>query len=430
MTYRVLHYNPHAVTVPFWRDLRGTKMPMPADWAFLVDCETEIPHRETTIFLGHVGKQSARKRRRRRAGNTAYTYAGELKPYLEYLQWLEIGWDEADQEVLFNYIDRLCERRHWFTGEGLDPTTLDRRVRRVIQAYVYTNKKKISDVDLDSEDLLAELWEALDAENEDAVAGERRNAIRFIDDADWALIAQALGPLPSELPERDPDAAAEPKRAPTGRNRLFAEIGVTTGMRGGELAGMPLAPFLTVEVTDANRNGWTKILLSDTKGGYERPVFVANALVREIQLYASRGRAAAVAAGAANGNADPGTVFVNGTDSGSTAGRAMRAQQLSVIFREAVRAVLPTEGISIVDEAGERLYARPKFRLHDLRHTFALRLFSKLTDKGKEPWDIIQGRLGHRKVETTRAIYLDVSRTSEPYAADLVAAGMDALIYG
>lgn len=428
MTYRVVHYNPVATEVHSWRDLRKQKLPMPAGWAFLCDVETELPHLETTLFLAKVAKKSSRKRGRREAGNTSYTYAGELKPYLEYLQWLGIGWDDADPEVLFTFIDKLCDRRHWFTNEELDQETLTRLVRRVIQAYAYTNKQGISDVEVDAEDLIAELWEAIEADGDNEAKGARSRAIRHISDADWDLIATELGKFPSELPERAEGDIS--KRRPTGRNRLMGELAVTTGMRGGELAGLPLAPFLLVEVTDANLYTWTKLEITDTKGGKPRPVWVANKLVRELQNYAKRGRAEAVSAGLAIGNADAGTVFVTGLDTGATTGRAMRAQQLSTIFRDAVRAALPSERIPISDENGDRDYLRPAFRLHDTRHTFALRLFRKLTAAKKEPWDIIQGRLGHKKVATTRDIYLDMSRTSEPYAADLIAAGLDALIYG
>lgn len=428
MTYKVVHYNPVATKTPHWRDFRARKLPMPAGWAFLVEAETEMPHLETTLFLAKAAKKAARKRGRRSSGNTPYTYAGELKPFLEYLQSLSLSWGEADPEVFFSYVDRLCERRHWFTGEELDQETLARRVRRVIQAYAYTNKQGLSDVEIDGDDLLAELWEAIDAEAEQGLRGARRNSIRNIGDEEWRAIAGALGPLPSELPERSGGEGGG--RRPSGRNRLMAELAITTGMRGGELAALPLAPFLGVVVDDGNLAAWTKVLITETKGGGERNVFVANALVREIQTYAAAARAADVKAGRDRGNRDPGTVFVNGADTGRQAGRFMRAQQLSTIFRDAVRTALPTETIRIVDEDGERFHDRPRFRLHDCRHSFALRLFTKLIGMGREPWDIIQGRLGHRHVATTRDIYLDMSRTSEPYAGDLVAAGMDALIYG
>jgi len=150
-------------------------------------------------------------------------------------------------------------------------------------------------------------------------------------------------------------------------------------------------------MTDANLNAWTKLEITGTKGGKPRHVWVANKLVREIRNYANHGRADAVSAGMAIGNADPGTVFVNGAETGAIAGRAMRAQQLSTIFRDAVRAALPSERITITDEGGEREYDRPAVRLYDTRHTFALRLFRRLTAANKDPRDIIQGRLGHKQ---------------------------------
>jgi len=428
MTYRIVHYNPLATEVPHWRDLRGRKMAMPYGWAFLCDAASELPHRETTIFLGNIAKKSARKRGRGVAGNSSNTYASELKAYLEYLQWLGVEWQDADPEVLFGYIDAQVGRRHWFSGVELQPETLARRVRRVIQAYKYTNLKGLSDVEIDVDELLAELWEAFDCISDgNQPANPTAGAIRHIGDDEWAAITTALGPLPSEIPTPADDDAR--KRRPSGRDRLAVELARFTGMRGGELAGLPLKPFEQAKIADADLGAWTIVRITDTKGGRPRNVYIPNKLVREAQHYIAHGRLHARKGGAKAGRRDPGTLLVNGAETGANAGRAMTAQQLSVMFRNTVRSALPTDPVTITDENGDREYRRPRFRLHDLRHTYALRLFHLLVDLKREPWDIIQGRLGHGSVEVTRSTYLDMSRTSEPYAADLLATGLDALIY-
>ncbi|QQV77927.1 site-specific integrase [Sphingomonas aliaeris] len=421
MTYRVQYYNPDAVATPHWRDLAGRRLPLPVGWAFLVNTETEIPHIETTLFLAKVAKKGARKRGDGQSGNTSNTYASELKPFLEYLQYYDIAWSDADPEVLFGYVQALSERRHWFTGAEIDGLTLERRVRRVIQAYRYTNSQNVSDVELDAEELIAELGIASNLDPKtNAYRSYQSKKRRHISDAEYELIAAELGPRPSDI--------AEDAEMPSScRNRLMGDLGITTGVRGGELASLPLAPFLAVTVTEANRSAWTIVRIKG-KGGRERNVFVANILVAEVQTYARRLRAKAITAAAARGFADPGTVFVAGHDAGESTGRRMRAQQLSEIFRAAVRRALPSDPITIEDEGRTFEYLPARYRLHDLRHSFAMRLFHKLVALGKDPWDILQARLGHKTVSVTRDVYLDMSRSFEPEAADLLAAGLDALI--
>lgn len=424
MTYRVRYYNPQAVSGVSWRDMTLPKKSLPKGSVYLCPVDTELPHPETTLYLASVAKRSGLRRGRKEAGATPYVYACDLKPYLEYLDWFRVSWAEADYGLLSDYVQVIADKAHRFTGETLDPNTMTRLVLTVLRAYDWSNEQSLTDVEFDRDEVLADLTDGLGPDAPSQGHGPRqirRRQVRAISDADLSLIVAALGPLPSK--------AVGPVFVPT-RNRLVSMLALTTGMRACEISGLTPEMFPTFEFADADLDGWTCIHLTETKGMVARNAFVANRIVKEIGLYCAQERRLAVEAGVKRGNPPTRTLFVNGADAGADAGRPLLPGTISGFFRAAVREAGLVTVVRIRCDGDERDYLLARYCFHDLRHSFAIRLYNKLLAAGRYPWDIIQARLGHRKDTTTKQAYGNLATTVEPLAADLIAAGMDALIHG
>lgn len=216
---------------------------------------------------------------------------------------------------------------------------------------------------------------------------------------DWQALTSALGRLPSQCADGE-----------EARDRLIVEITLAMGLRVGEVAGLSVYPF--AQITDQHEHVMHRFEVTG-KGRRKRMVSCPGRIVNEVNLYIARER---MAAREVANSREHGTLFVTGIGS-PRPGRPLSIRRLEEIHAAAcLRAGLKR----CRDGTGFRASAateHPRYRFHDLRHTFAVWMYSVLKMQGDpEPWKEIQAQLGHRSLQTTLDTYLrTVKRVADAF---------------
>jgi integrase len=240
------------------------------------------------------------------------------------------------------------------------------------------------------------------------IGGDPRNA-------SFPLIAKHLGPLPSERGADDLTPS---------RDRLAAELSVSTGLRVDEVAKLTIFQILDLPV-DGDPERFTTMHVTKTKRQVERDVNVPNYLIPDLHAYIDGERSECIAVARRHWlkkkSDEPRALFVNGLDAHQNAGKPVSADTLSGAFRRAVIKAGLTEWVTKTDpatgEVRQALVARHRY--HDLRHTYALWTYQALVEQGmSEPWKVIQSLLGHAHLSTTLDTYLRVVNVEKARTAD------------
>lgn len=396
-----------------------TKDSLPSGYSFVVDDELSTPVEPVLLWLCSAYPPKRGMWR----PSTVEAAAYDLCDWWRYLGHEKRPWDEVTSDDLANYRDGLLAAISVRQKKAYDPKTIARRIRAVGAFYEWAIRNGYFLGEPVSPKSLKPLVRAID---DDALAhaGSRPYqeidilAPRCADDADervcplttteWRDVAAVLGPLPSQA------AAGLPGLS---RDRLASEISLWTGMRVDEVAGLTIHQIL-----DASRairdSSLAAIELTRTKGLRKRKVLFPRHLIDELIFYIDSEREEAIETGRRYGmKKSPSALLVNGCASRNHAGRPVKAYTLSEGFRRAIQVVGFTRQVEKIDPStGEPFIDHlPAHTFHDLRHTFAVLLYHAEVSTGNaEPWKIIQARLGHKHLKTTRDVYLrivDIFRT-------------------
>lgn len=428
-----------------------SKFALPEGFPFLVVESGENIEIQEHVLLYLYEKFVRGKGRRGWKKNTAEAYAYDLRDWFSFLEVCEdendknvkVGkaWDAATEDDYIDYRDALQDAVSPHTKQYLSHSTIRRRQSTVenfykeaqrrdwyVGAFLKTSEFKKGRIRPADRDAMVHLRAGRDTTREVSPYAEEigeTGVVHSLSTAEWRVIQRELGPLPSELEEN-------PRPS---RDRLACELSLTTGLRVDEAASLTVhhilklhADYLYLSEEDRER-GYLKLLITKTKRLKPRNVLMPCYLIPELVRYIDGERKAAVSAGKAYPAKDgkkykePDSLFVNHTYPLQHAGNSIQPPSLSHAFRQACKAagVMKTvqEIHSVDDDEGNETKVSVLRRAaahcyHDLRHTFAVTMYSnEVANKNPEPWLQIKELLGHARVETTQNIYLKVVTVEE-----------------
>lgn len=375
------------------------------------------------------------------SADTLSAYADDLSVWWSFLDAnaAETGarWDLIHDGMIHDYVVVLTSAISPITGRPYSASTIERRVSTVLRfyewaageglAYVHGNvafRKPSRIVNADSFSLAHVMQ-----------GGPKKRPIVDLKRADAADQANILSAeqLRKVLNNLGPDLALCNFKAGTAlRNRLFSEWALYTGMRLKEVMGLTKAQVLSLALScdPSNPAKLVKIRLTVTKGARKRDVLAPAFLLLASCHYIEHERAAALRMARSRypDFREPANLFINGVDTNlNYVGRKMSGKVASRHFSLAVAAAGYSDEVTTV----KGVKYVPRFRYHDLRHTFAVRTYVELERLGKrEPWKTIQVLLGHRHLSTTINIYLKHVRIDEAAIGDALGRHLELLANG
>jgi integrase len=370
--------------------------------------------------------------------NTQRAMADDLSAWWMFLSSIGLEWDRIIHDDVRAYAARLKEKVSLKTRSRLSASTLKRRIGTVLDFYYWArhphfiegvrgkNGKQIARsashyVNSSERDLVGRL-----AEREQA-AGER---IRPLSVEEIERLGSALGQM-----------TAGSDRGAQCRDRLIFEAALQSGMRIGEVCNLTVSQIQTAiaELDPDDPLDLGRILIVVTKGRASRWVYIPRAVLMAIEEYIFTERAEVIRICRTRYNRytdvlhEPNALFLNGEEAnGRDIGRRITTDNISRRFAKAQERIsmLTTREIVVLDADGtiassdhltkvsERLV--PAHTFHDLRHTFAINFYAAALRVGYvEPWKIVQARLGHKRMKTTKDVYLNHLRFAEHKISDI-----------
>jgi integrase/recombinase XerC len=387
---------------------------LPRRFPFLIDDDTHEVVEPALLFLvdAYLTKTGFWN------PNTAKKAAYDLLDWWRFLDHAGRPWDLADGRDLDAYRDSMIGQISPRTYEEYKPETIGARRILVKRFYAWAHKRGFCD---------GNLQEAHSGQHRIAVdPGTPRSTrrpgvkVRPLMGGDpkhpsFPRIARHLGPLPSERGADDSTSC---------RDRLAAELSVSTGLRVDEVAKLTVFQILDLPV-GGDPERFTTMHVTWTKRLVERDVNVPNYLIPDLHAYIDGERKECIAVARRHWlkkkSDEAKVLFVNGVDAQQNAGKPVAADTLSDAFRRAVIKAGLTEWVTKTDpDTGAVRQVRvPRHRYHDLRHTYALWTYHALVEQGiSEPWKIIQSLLGHAHLSTTLDTYLRVVNVEKARTAD------------
>lgn len=387
---------------------------LPSGYSYVVDDELSTPVEPILLWLCSAYPP----KRGMWSPSTVEAAAYDLCDWWRYLIHENRPWDEVTSDDLSNYRDGLLAAVSVRQKKALEPKTIGRRVRAVGAFYKWATRNGYFLGEPVSPKSLTPLVRPID---DDSLAHTGGHSYREIDvlaprgsndpdervcpltTTEWRDVAAALGPLPSQALEG---------RSGLSRDRLASEVSLWTGMRVDEVAGLTIHQILDAARTIRD-SSVTAVELTRTKGLRKRKVLFPRHLIDELLAYIDGEREEAIEVGRRYGmKRSPPALFVNGCESRNHAGKPVKAYTLSDSFRRAIENVGLKRRVEKIDPSTRERFVdvQSAHTFHDLRHTFAVLLYHAEVSTGNvEPWKIIQARLGHKHLKTTRDIYLRIA---------------------
>jgi len=405
---------------------------LPKGFPFLIDDDTHEVVEPALLFLvdTYLTKTGFWNH------NTAKRAAYDLLDWWRFLDHHGRPWDLADGVDLDAYRDSMIGQISPRTFEAYKTETIRARRTSVRRFYAWAQKRgwykgalietpEVREVYLSADtDALAHLHSGPrrmevdpgtlrstarpDEKVRPLIGGDPRNA-------SFPRIAQHLGLLPSECGRDDPTVS---------RDRLAAELSVSTGLRVDEVAKLTVLQILDLPA-EGDHERFTTMHVTKTKRLVARDVNVPNYLIPDLHAYIDGERKECVAVARRywlkKKSDESKVLFLNGVDARQNAGKPVTPDTLSGAFRRAVIKAGLTEWVTKTDpDTGEvHQVLVPRHCYHDLRHTYALWTYHALVSQGtSEPWKIIQSLLGHAHLSTTLNTYLRVVNVEKARTAD------------
>jgi integrase/recombinase XerC len=417
---------------------------LPGGFPFLIDDDTHDVVEPALLFLvdAYLTKTGFWNR------NTSKRAAYDLLDWWRFLDHCGRPWDLTDGGDLDAYRDSMIGAISPRTHEEYKTETIRARRTLVKRFYEWAHKRGFCDGKLQEATEIREVYLSADRDplahihcgprriagdpgtpRSDRRPGEKVRSLIGGDpkNPSFPRIARHLGPLPSERGADDPIPS---------RDRLAAELSVSTGLRVDEVAELTIFQILDLQA-GGDPERFTTMHVTKTKRLVERDVNVPNYLIPDLHAYIDGERRECVAVARRHWlkkkSDEPKVLFVNGVDAHQNAGKPVSADTLSSAFRRAVIKAGLTEWVTKTDPdtGAVRQALVPRHRYHDLRHTYALWTYHALVEQGiSEPWKIIQSLLGHAHLATTLDTYLRVVNVEKARTADGAYEVMRSIIRG
>ncbi|WP_341905519.1 site-specific integrase [Polaromonas sp. YR568] len=216
--------------------------------------------------------------------------------------------------------------------------------------------------------------------------------IRPYSPADWQRMMKVLGPLPSA--NRSGDLC---------RDTLIFTTALVLGIRISELTGLTCYQFLSI--TDATLFSQHNLEVKG-KGSRSRMIRCPGWLVLEINIYIAHERQTAADRLKKRISA---ALFLTSVNSKRPGAKLSNRRIQEIHYEACFRAGLTRTVMRVIDDSGDlKPVEISRYRVHDLRHTYAVWTYQSLKQAGDpEPWKQIQAQLGHRHLATTLNTYLE-----------------------
>jgi integrase len=332
-----------------------------------------------------------------RLTNRAIAYS--LAAWLNFLRGMQKKWKRVSHDTMMAYAVFQSQQPSMHTGRARQPDTVGAKLSAIYGFYDYTNAIGLTNVRWDKASVAATY------KRRSPKRAREDERIHPISPDDLAKMRQALGPLPSELPEKDERST---------RDRLLLETGLRTGMRGEEICHLRLKAIRSLRPDPARPDALQPVRISITKGRKPRTVMLPNILVQELQLYAARERERSLAPWLRR-RKDHGYLFVNHPDATRPGGQ-LKTNSIHRRFTTLMRSLQLGENASAIKKGAKVEVWVNQHTFHDTRHTFAVTKYIALKQQEAlspgslhhtSPWEIVQWLLGHADWETTRKCYLN-----------------------
>lgn len=346
--------------------------------------------------------------------------AHDLRDFFEYLDHLELAWQDVLPAHVENYRDLLLATVSPITLRPYSIPTVNRRLYAVKSFYGWARGRGLYTYLLDAPSQRSRASTGAYSNTPSTLmagggpaAGDR---VRPLSRSDVLAIFRALGPLP-------PEPGREAVDLRPVRDRLIAELSYTTGLRRDEIRHITarqvngLASELKRQHLDDHQV--LELALLRTKGQRPGSILIPVWLIRALEWYLREERREALRA--FRGDGEPNQLFLNHAHSRVNPGGAVTNDTISDTFHRAVIASgLYDESRRVDPESGEVVvHVQGHHRFHDLRHTFAVIMYMCEKQQGNaEPWKFIQILLRHANVTTTMNIYLKAVHVYEAIEND------------
>lgn len=312
--------------------------------------------------------------------STAY----KLAAWWDYLSARDLQWDQAQRQDLLKFRDFFLYKKSKVTGACYASGTVGAYVSVVIDFYHYYNRKGLYSESIVDDDKYQIKGKGKKLPYLSCDLIPRRNdeiIVHPYSPRDYLLFSKTLQKKVSQ------------------RDNLIFKLILMSGLRVSEVTSLLISQFLSNE----NDYPYTyrKIWVLG-KGKKRRCIMIPNLLVEEISNYIFKEREIAVKK---SGLKDAGALFVTEIKS-KRPGRKLSARRIQEIHAQTnLQAGLIRKNKNHDERYDGNFF--PKYRVHDLRHTYAVWSYHILKSMGDpEPWKFIQMQLGHKHLDTTINIYL------------------------
>ncbi len=350
------------------------------------------------IVLLHLLAQHRRPKARmqgERSLNSALAGAYDLCHFLDHMDEMGCTFEQViDQDLVDGFAEAQSLVPSSRTGVPLSRKTIARRIASVQSFCSSKAFKSIGTADFSTKLV-------------PAFGQDRENTIHPMTAKDWIALKRQLGPKPLEPVSESQTCVM----------RLVVEWALWSAGRRTEIITIPLSEV--EKHSDlrgpSGEHGVRRIRVTNTKGRRPREITIPTALLRETFAYIYGERAKAVAAAP---GAEASELFLQPA-MWRHPGRPISPAMASRRFKAAVieSGIKRRSWASGGNSSSNRHYV-----FHDLRHTAAVWLYIAFTKAGAhDPSKLVQGRLGHLWVETTRRTYLEFIDGHEPEIADMLA---------
>lgn len=342
--------------------------------------------------------------------STAVAIVDNLRLWWGYLQYRGIDWSKVTSADIESYRRGLCRVISTRTGAQIAEGTLRQRMTHVLAFYRWANENGYSSINPDF------------LNDRDNSSGGRELAARIhaFTYEEWTQLRPLIGPLPTD---DDYDPVTRPSR-----DRLTWELMLNCGMRRMEVCAITVQQIRSLLNALSHSHDdfeCMAIRLTMVKGGPKRArnALIPVWLIRNLGAYLNGPErvAAAQAYAAAHEGREPHHLFLNHAHSKRAPGSPLQPHRVDAVFTEIMRAAgMVSNTIGINPASGDPFNREvPLHCVHDLRHTAAVwRYMAERAAGNPTPWVDVQILLGHKDVETTRRVYLQVTNLFEALVSD------------
>lgn len=413
---------------------------LPEGFPFLVDSDTQVIVEPVLhFFWDKFLKQS------NYVENTALAYADDLRDWHLHLNHFKLGLFDVGQDDIEQYRDLMLKLVSPRTHEFYSASTVSRRVGAVVEFYRFAFSRgwvsfeipRVQSAGLRSfdSDMLAHVGQRSTPSRRISVHRKDTgsDAVRAFTSRQYRVIAQALGPLPSQQTEPLLET----------RDRLWAELCLNTGMRPDEPSSLTAMQVLALQPNNPDSPTDITFLQIKGKGSKFRKVEVPNHLLKDLIWYIENEREASISEGRRRGHLGrdtPTSLFLNSASSRHNSGCKATYETFRKAFHAAIvkaHALDPGAGLmgntTKTDPDTLQNYTNSSsiYGPHCLRHTYAVWTYLGERKQGNaEPWKLLQTRLGHAQMSTTVNTYLRLASEFESQLSDRLVSHIQEALMG